>query len=228
MKKSVVSRCSTHIKRLPDLATPGLNGLPGRMEEPMLRRAFTLIELLVVVAIIVVLIALLLPSLGKARETARRTACQANLHAIGIALNSYASEYSQEIPAWVWQQNNVYNEQGFWCDIYPYVRGVGAWWTYNAKVFRCPSWGAIRGYGWNYEWRRSSQNNNPDQWGNSYYAYPGKPFALLVSPQRRLLLTDTRSSSMTNGIPSDYPDFPQWAVNGVWPPPQSRDDAAGA
>jgi len=64
----------------------------------MRRKAFTLIELLVVVAIIALLISILLPSLARARELAKRTACAANLSGIGKALATYANENEQRWP----------------------------------------------------------------------------------------------------------------------------------
>ena len=57
------------------------------------RGGFTLIELLVVIAIIALLIGILLPSLGKARETARRTVCISNQRMIVLAANMYSYDH---------------------------------------------------------------------------------------------------------------------------------------
>jgi len=54
--------------------------------------AFTLIELLVVIAVIALLLAILLPALRKAKATAKRTVCQANLKQIALAWNMYLDD----------------------------------------------------------------------------------------------------------------------------------------
>jgi prepilin-type N-terminal cleavage/methylation domain-containing protein/prepilin-type processing-associated H-X9-DG protein len=67
--------------------------ISGRPSILIGRRAFgfTLVELLVVIAIIGILVALLLPAIQAAREAARRSQCQSNIHNIAIAVLNYES-----------------------------------------------------------------------------------------------------------------------------------------
>ncbi len=62
-----------------------------------MRKGFTLIELLAVIAIIAVLIGILIPTLGSARESARRIACLANLSQIGIGTQLYMDTESKGV-----------------------------------------------------------------------------------------------------------------------------------
>src|SRR5439155_2563969 len=62
------------------------------------RRAFTLIELLVVIGIIAILVGILLPTLNRARESAKRTACLSNLRQISDILRLYAVTYKDAVP----------------------------------------------------------------------------------------------------------------------------------
>jgi prepilin-type N-terminal cleavage/methylation domain-containing protein/prepilin-type processing-associated H-X9-DG protein len=55
-------------------------------------RGFTLVELLVVIGIIALLVAIIMPSLGRAREAARRTACLSNLHHLHNSVVLYATQ----------------------------------------------------------------------------------------------------------------------------------------
>ncbi|HOB75817.1 MAG TPA: type II secretion system protein [Phycisphaerae bacterium] len=62
------------------------------------RLGFTLIEVLVVVAIIALLVAVLLPSLARAREQARGSACLSNLKQQGTGLSTYSADHKGFLP----------------------------------------------------------------------------------------------------------------------------------
>ncbi|MDB5294169.1 MAG: hypothetical protein JWO31_152 [Phycisphaerales bacterium] len=65
---------------------------PGR------RRAFTLVELLVVIGIVAALLATLLPTLGRARESARRAVCLSNLRQVYQTTQTYAFQNGGAVP----------------------------------------------------------------------------------------------------------------------------------
>jgi prepilin-type N-terminal cleavage/methylation domain-containing protein len=101
--------------------------------------AFTLVELLVVIAILSLIAGMLLPSLGRAKETARRTLCSSNVRQVNLAVRLYADDFSDSLP--VLPEPN------------PYPNGVGAYYKQIVKgylglsgetasnewVFVCPS-----------------------------------------------------------------------------------------
>jgi prepilin-type N-terminal cleavage/methylation domain-containing protein len=59
---------------------------------------FTLIELRVVIVILGMLAAMILPSLGRARESARRAVCVNNLKQMGLAFKMFADEADGILP----------------------------------------------------------------------------------------------------------------------------------
>jgi len=77
--------------------------------------AFTLVELLVVIAIIGILAALLLPTLSRAKEKAKVARVRAELNALGLAFDMYATDYGGKVPP---VRNNCNTDlASHWCEL---------------------------------------------------------------------------------------------------------------
>jgi len=112
------------------------------------RKGFTLIELLVVIAIIAILASILFPVFARAREQARKAACQSNLKQIGLAVAQYTQDYDETYPIGRFATPSF----TYWYSgLVPYTK--------STQVYICPSAGKITnsagtqigngGYGWN-------------------------------------------------------------------------------
>lgn len=158
-------------------------------------KGFTLIELLVVVAIIAVLIAILLPSLGKARETAKRAACGGNLHGLGQALMTYAQANGDQMPQFGNPSGNG-NGGGAWMWDVPIAwRDAITPSTQTRSFLYCPS---------------NPFQNDLGLW--NYAASANPPFAVLG------YAVLTRRINVNNGVVTDDSGFPTGnvaAINGV-------------
>ena len=112
------------------------------------RRGFTLIELLVVIAIIGILAAMLFPVFARARESARKTQCLANVKNIAMAFQIYLTDFDKFPPSEQGAGKTWFNElgsaDGCCCHATgsnPYLRApvVMDEYTKSREVWNCPS-----------------------------------------------------------------------------------------
>ena len=139
--------------------------------------AFTLMELLSVVAVVVLLLALLFPAVGRAKESALRVKCVANLRAIGGVWQAYAADNNGCFPS----NNQFFGgddvKLGNWTLMYgrlhnallPYVSGGG-------NIFFCPG----------YKFSREPKMFRQDLIGagayfQSYAMYAGQDYAAVFN-----------------------------------------------
>ena len=98
---------------------------------------FTLVELLVVIGIIAMLVAILLPALNRARESARRTVCLANIRSLTQATLLYAGDNRNFLPEAA-SANTPAESQ-----LCPRNQMLPAWTTVDTDIYVLPSIGGL-------------------------------------------------------------------------------------
>ena len=128
-------------------------------------RAFTLIELLVVIGIIAALAGLLLPVLGRAKESARGTACMNNLRQIGVAVRTYVADNQNHMPA----ITNVPTHEAWLATSNTMDRVLAPALANTTAIFACPSdkQKVHERLGTSYHWNMLARGGTADSLGSA-------------------------------------------------------------
>jgi len=183
-----------------------------------LSTGFSLGELLVVMTTISTLMAIMLPSLGRAREQARRLACASNLRQLGLGLKMYAIDNDGLYPV----EELCGNPQSVLksCLFPGYLP--------NRDVFYCTSATAVEPYAQSNEYGGpggDSVINTDENWERSYISYKyfsitrrdtRMPLPLRLSEYPHLLKEDSPSKRwlMSDWVRKHVPVFPHMEKGG--------------
>jgi len=170
------------------------------MRETLETARFTLIELLVVIAIIAILAALLLPSLGRARDAAKKISCGGNERQLGSLLQNYSGDFRGLLPpvlstdyARPWVMPVL--DAGY-VPFTPYYMPSPAW----RKVMSCPSMpDAPSDYRWCLHY---GLNEHLADLAATSYIGTSLQTAKVKSPSTLIMATDSRQCASGVGINS--------------------------
>lgn len=193
-------------------------------------RAFTLIELLVVVAVIALLISILLPTLGRAREQARRVTCQANLRELHRTNAFYLTEFRGVFPPHRYWEYTVYLGRK--------RQAEKEWFTLLRKYFkteqlcRCPSLLGTQNdqrVVWDWTFTRQNMGYGYNAYFFGHYFYDDKaaaPAQFIYIPPTNWWREDwmrRASDTLLFGDSNPRPDG-DWAATLWWPRVNDADE----